>query len=141
MDKCRTLQANLPKNIRGVCPMTAAHLISRLPSKTLGMKNPLEFVEKLFPRIKLRNGLKPGVFGCISYVCAQTMQPDNLTAKGLNTQEGYKCYLPTPGKLLVLKYFGFLRVLIICLICLVLRLGKQMNKQGYKCQLLCHNLA
>ena len=55
MDKCRTLivQANLLKILWVFAAMMAVHLINRLPSKTMGMRTPIEILEKVFPRMKL----------------------------------------------------------------------------------------
>ena len=51
------------KNLRTFAVMTAGHLISRLPSKTIGMRSPIEILEEAFPMIKLQRGLNPREFG------------------------------------------------------------------------------
>ena len=65
MDKCQTqiLLANLPKNLWGFVAMMTVHLINRLPSKTTGMRSPIEILEEIFPRMNLRSDWKPQDLG------------------------------------------------------------------------------
>ena len=64
--------------------MTAIHLFNRLPSKTIGLRNPTEILEKLYPTVRLQNGLLPRVFGCLGYVHSHNMHSNKLSAKALN---------------------------------------------------------
>ena len=59
MDKSITLvvQANFPKNLWGFAAMTAIHLINEQLSKLLALKSPIGILEKLFMKVRLRNGL------------------------------------------------------------------------------------
>ena len=117
MDKCRTLikQAHLPKNLWGFAAMTAVHLINRLPTTVLHVKSPTDVLEEKFPKVRLRNGLKPRIFGCVSYVHTPHWSPDKLSAKALkcvfigysNTQKGYKCYHPLTRRVIISKDIVF----------------------------------
>ena len=117
MDKCRALieQAHCPNNILGFCAMTAVHLIKRLPTKTLNFKSPIEILEKIFPKVRLRNGLMSRVFGCLRNVYSQHSSPDKLSAKALKcvflgyskTQKGYKGYHPLTRKVIIAKDIVF----------------------------------
>ena len=117
MDKCRALieQTQLLKNLWGFVAMTKVLLINRLATKTLKLKNPIEVLEKLFPKVRLRNGLMPQVFGCVSYVYSHHLPFDKLSAKVLtcvfggysNTQKGYKCYHPLTRRAIITKDIGF----------------------------------
>ena len=85
MDKGRTLmeQSSIPKNLWGYAVMTAMHLIYRLPTKSLNLKSPTESLEKLFPSVRLRNGLEPKVFGCVGHVHVCNLSLDKLLNKAL----------------------------------------------------------
>ena len=117
MDKCRTLieQAHLPKNLWGFAAMTAVYLINRLPTTVLHLKSPIDVLEEKFPKVRLRNGLKPRIFGCVSYVHTPHWSPDKLSAKALkcvfigysNTQKGYKCYHPLTRRVIISKDIVF----------------------------------
>ena len=63
--------------------MTTIHLINRLPTKILNFKGPIDIVEKLFPTIKLRNGLQQRVVGCVGYVHVYNPPLDKLSTKAL----------------------------------------------------------
>ena len=86
--------------------MTAIHLINRPPSRAIEFKRPIEIMEQHFPTVRLRSGLVPRVFGCVTYVYAQNMQIDKLSTKAVkvvfvgyfNTQKGYYCYHPSSKK-------------------------------------------
>ena len=52
------IQTYLPKSLWNFTIMTAVHLIDRLLSMVIRFRNPIEFIEKKFPKVKLRNGLK-----------------------------------------------------------------------------------
>ena len=56
MDNRRTLNMryNLANNFWGLTVMTSAHLINRLPSKTIGMKSPIPILKKIFPMVLLK---------------------------------------------------------------------------------------
>ena len=117
MDKCRTLieQAHLPKNLWGFAAMTAVHLINRLPTKVLHLKSLVDVLEEKFPKVRLRNGLRPRIFGCVSYVHSPHWSPDKLSTKALkcgfigysNTQKGYKCYHPLTRRVIISKDIVF----------------------------------
>ena len=91
--------------------MTVVNFINRLPTKTLNLKSPIEVLEKLFPKVRLRNGLIPRVFGCVSYVHSHHLSPDKLSVKALkcvfvgysNTQKGYKFYHPLTRRVIITK--------------------------------------
>ena len=95
--------------------MTAVHLINILPTKTLNLNSPIEVLDKLFPKVRLGNGLIPRVFGCVCYVHTHHLSPDKLFVKGLkcvfvgysNTQKGYKCYYPLTRKVIIAKDIVF----------------------------------
>ena len=40
----------------------------------MGLRSLTELFKQLFPKVKLRNGLTPRVFGCVSYVHSHNMQ-------------------------------------------------------------------
>ena len=117
MDKCRTLieQAHLPKNLWGFAEMIVVHLINILPTKALNMKSSVEVLEKKFPQVRLRNGLRPRIFGCVSYVHSPHWSLDKLSAKTLkcvfvvysNAQKGYKCYHPLTRRVIISKDIVF----------------------------------
>ena len=117
MDKCRTLieQSQLPKNLWCFSVMTVVHLINRLPTKTLKMKSPIEVLEQLFPKVRLRNNFTPRVFSCVSFVHLHGPSVDKLSVKALkcvfvgysNTQKGYKCYYLPTTKIVVTKDVTF----------------------------------
>ena len=73
----------LQKNLWGYSVMTAIHLIYRLPTKSLNLKSPTESLEKLFPSVRLRNGLEPKVFGCVGHVHVCNLSLDKLLNKAL----------------------------------------------------------
>ena len=91
--------------------MTAIHFINRLPSRILGMKSPLELLEKKYPEVKLKTGLPVKIFGCIGYVYSSAHRTDKWSTKGLKcvfvgystTQKGYKLYHPITKKYIVSK--------------------------------------
>ena len=113
MDKSRTvlMLSNLPKNLWGFSIMISIHLIHRLPSKTIGLRNPIKILEELYSKVKLRNGLTPRVLGCISYDHSHNMQTDKLFAKAMkcalfghsNTQKVYKFYHPKIREIIVTR--------------------------------------
>ena len=47
------------KPLVGFAAMSVVHLINRLLTKTLKLKSPIEVLEKLFLKVRLRNGLMP----------------------------------------------------------------------------------
>ena len=63
--------------------MTAIHLINRPPSRTIEFKRLIEIMEQHFPTVRLRSGLVPWVFGCVTYVYAHNMQIDKLSTKAV----------------------------------------------------------
>ena len=83
----------------GFSTMIAIHSISRLPSKIIGLKSPIEVMEKFFPLVRLRSGPAPQVFECVSYIHKCNMTQSKLFSKALkgefggysNTQKGYRC--------------------------------------------------
>ena len=105
MDKARTLmiQASLPKNLWNFPIMTVVHLINRLSSKVIGYHSSTELIEKQFPKVKLRNRLKPRVFGCVVFIHTHNMPSNKLFARAIRgvfvgystTQKGYRFYDPT----------------------------------------------
>ena len=117
MEKCRALieQAHLPKNLWGFAAMTAVHLINKLPTKILNLNSPIEVLEKLVPKVRLRNSLIPRVFGCMSYVHTHHLSPSKLSVKALkcvfvgysNTQKEYKCYRPLTRRVIIAKDIVF----------------------------------
>ena len=95
--------------------MTAVHLINRLPTLVLHLKSPVDVLEEKFPKVRLRNGLKPRIFRCVIYVHSPLWSPDKLSAKALkcvfigysNTQKGYKCYHPLTRRVIISKDIVF----------------------------------
>ena len=81
VDKGRTLliQAGMPANLWGIAVMTAIHLISRLPSRILGMKSPLELLEVQYPAVRLKTSSPVKIFGCIGYVYSSAHRLVKLT--------------------------------------------------------------
>ena len=91
--------------------MTAIHLINRLYSTTIRLKSPIEVMENPTPTMRLKNGLIPRVFGCVTYVYTHSMVVDKLSPKAVNamfvgysnTQKGYHYYQPSSWKILLTK--------------------------------------
>ena len=91
--------------------MTAVHLINRLPSKVIRFCNLIELIERQFPNVKLRNRLKPRVFGCVIFIHTLNMSSDKSSARAVRgvfvgystTQKGYHCYDPTSKHTFITK--------------------------------------
>ena len=113
MNKSRTLliDAHMPRNLWGFSVMTSVTCINRIPSKTLDMKSPIEVLELLFPTVKLKNGLKSRIFGCVGYTYSTDPKRDKLSPKAhrcvfvgySSTQKGYKLYHPITKRVFVSK--------------------------------------
>ena len=95
--------------------MTAVHLINRLPSKVIGLRSPIELIEKQFPKVKLRNGHKLRVFGYVVFIHTHKMPFGKLFARAIRgifvgfytTQKGYCCYDPTSKRIFITKDIVF----------------------------------
>ena len=91
--------------------MTSAHLINRLPSKTLDFQSPIGILENLFPEVRLKTGLPVKIFGCVAYVHNPVHKKNKWSTKALkcvflgysNTQKGFKIYHPITRKYMVSK--------------------------------------
>ena len=83
--KCRTLveKSQLPINLWSFSVMTTVNLVNRLPTRTLKMQSPIEVLEQLFPKARLRNSLTPQVFGCVNYVHLHSPLVDKLSVRVL----------------------------------------------------------
>ena len=100
-------QACVSETLWGYAVMIVIHLINRLLTKTLSNKNPIETLKKLFPTVRLRNGLSQKVFGCVAYAQDHNPSWDKSSTKAQkfvsvgysNTQKRYRCYHPTTRKL------------------------------------------
>ena len=76
--------------------MIVVHLVNRLPTRTLKMTSPIDVLERLFPKVRLRNGLPPRIFSYVCYVHLDSLSVDKLSVKALkcalvgysNTQRG-----------------------------------------------------
>ena len=107
--------ANCPKHLWGFAIMTAIHLINRLLSRTIELKSPIEVMENHFPSVRIKNGLVPDVFGCVSCVYTHRMAVDKRSPKAikavfvgyLNTPKGYRCYHPSSRNFFVTKNVVF----------------------------------
>ena len=79
VDKGRTLliQANAPINLWGFAIMTAAHLINRLPSQTLGFQSPIDVLTIFFQGVSLKTGLPVKIFGCTLMYIIQCIRKIN----------------------------------------------------------------
>ena len=91
--------------------MTSAHLINRLPSKTLDFQSPIGILENLFPEVRLKTGLPVKIFGCVAYVHNPVHKKNKWSTKALkcvflgysNTQKGFKIYHPITRRYMVSK--------------------------------------
>ena len=85
MDQCRTLmeQAKIPKHLQGFSTRTRVQLANRLHTLNLQLRSPIEILETVFPTFRLRTGLTPKVFGCVSYFPSHNLSGDKLSAKAL----------------------------------------------------------
>ena len=113
VDKAQTLliHAHTPMNLWGFAIMTAAHLINRLPSQTLGFLSPIKLLETQYPHVRLTTDLPYKPFGCVAYVRNPTHKQNKWSHKALKgvflgysiTQKGYKVYHPITKKYMVSK--------------------------------------
>ncbi|XP_024993949.1 uncharacterized protein LOC112527496 [Cynara cardunculus var. scolymus] len=79
LDTTRALhfEANLPKRFWGECVLTAAYIINRLPSKTLGDKTPYELLYNQKPKYDHMR-----VFGCLTYFWSIETKGDKFEVRG-----------------------------------------------------------
>ena len=79
LDTARALrfEANLPKMFWGECVLTAAYIINRLPSKTLGHKTPYELLYNQKPEYDHIR-----VFGCLTYFWSIETKGDKFEVRG-----------------------------------------------------------
>lgn len=79
LDTARALrfEANLPKMFWGKCVLTAAYIINRLPSKTLGHKTPYELLYNQKPEYDHIR-----VFGCLTYFWSIETKGDKFEVRG-----------------------------------------------------------
>ncbi|KAL8151306.1 hypothetical protein V2J09_021114 [Rumex salicifolius] len=99
---------NVPKTFWGEAVLTATYLINRLPTKTLDLKSPVNFLKEFFPSWK-PSSLEPRVFGCTAFVHIHAPLRGKLDPKAQRclflgyspTQKGYKCYDPTSKKFFI----------------------------------------
>lgn len=85
-------EANLPKRFWGECVLTAAYIINRLPSKTLGDKTPFEILYSQKPEYDHMR-----VFGCLVYFWSIETRGDKFEVRGrpgifLGYPQGIKGY-------------------------------------------------
>nr|GEX28254.1 putative ribonuclease H-like domain-containing protein [Tanacetum cinerariifolium] len=103
-------EAKLSSKFWGECIMTAAHIINRLPSKTIRNKAPYEIIYDQKPNYEF---LK--VFGCLAYYRSTEMRGDKFEERGrpgvfLGYQlgkKGYKVYDVKYGKIVVSRDVRF----------------------------------
>lgn len=105
-------QHHVPKKFWGEAILTAAYMINRMPSRTLGNRSPISFILPNKPLFSL----PPKVFGCLCFVhnCSPgstKLEPRSVRCIFLGyspTQKGYKCYDPKTGKKFCLKDVTFM---------------------------------
>ena len=102
-------QQNVPKSYRGEVVLTSAYVISKIPSRVLRFKSPLEPLSQFYPDIRSSFNFAPQVLGCTSFVHIHNHNQGKLDPRALkcvfvgysSTQKGYKCYHPSTRKLYV----------------------------------------
>uniref|UniRef100_A0A251TBB6 Putative ribonuclease H-like domain, Reverse transcriptase, RNA-dependent DNA polymerase n=1 Tax=Helianthus annuus TaxID=4232 RepID=A0A251TBB6_HELAN len=79
LDTARALrfEEKLPKRFWGECVLTAAYIINRLPSKTIGDKTPYEILHNQKPEY---DHMK--VFGCLTYFWSIETKGDKFEVRG-----------------------------------------------------------
>lgn len=99
---------NVSKYIWGDAILTSAHLINRLPSRSLNFKKPMSILQMQYPFFKPHT-LPLKTFGCTAFVHVHEHQRSKLDPRAVRTvfvgysptQKGYKCVCPQTKKVFV----------------------------------------
>ncbi|KAH9763832.1 retrovirus-related pol polyprotein from transposon RE1 [Citrus sinensis] len=100
------IQAHMPLSYWGEALASAAYLINRTPSSSLGFQTPFQVLNDAIMTPKVPN-LPPHVFGCVAFV--HLPQQDKLSPQALCCvfvgyalhQKGYRCYHPPSRKIYI----------------------------------------
>ncbi|CAA6665274.1 unnamed protein product [Spirodela intermedia] len=115
MTKALIIQNNVPKYFWGEGVPMAAHLINRLPTKSLNFKSSIDMLSFFYPHILLKTNLIPRIFGCTAFVHIHEQYRDKLDPRALKcifvgysqTQKGYCCYYPPTKKFFISRDVTF----------------------------------
>ncbi|KAH9764942.1 retrovirus-related pol polyprotein from transposon RE1 [Citrus sinensis] len=100
------IQAHMPLSYWGEALASAAYLINRTPSSSLGFQTPFQVLNDAIMSPNVPN-LPPHVFGCVAFV--HLPQQDKLSPRALRCvfvgyalhQKGYRCYHPPSRKIYI----------------------------------------
>ncbi|KAH9752394.1 retrovirus-related pol polyprotein from transposon RE1 [Citrus sinensis] len=100
------IQAHMPLSYWGEALASAAYLINRTPSSSLGFQTPFQVLNDAIMSPNVPN-LPPHVFGCVAFVYLP--QQDKLSPRALRCvfvgyalhQKGYRCYHPPSRKIYI----------------------------------------
>ncbi|KAH9784249.1 retrovirus-related pol polyprotein from transposon RE1 [Citrus sinensis] len=100
------IQAHMPLSYWGETLASAAYLINRTPSSSLGFQTPFQVLNNAIMSPNVPN-LPPHVFGCVAFV--HLPQQDKLSPRALRCvfvgyalhQKGYRCYHPPSRKIYI----------------------------------------
>ena len=74
---------NVPKTYWGEAVLTAAHLINRLPSKVLDLKEPINLLTQFYPHFDGFSRIAQKIFGCVVFVHIQAHHRTKLDPQTL----------------------------------------------------------
>ncbi|CAA7401997.1 unnamed protein product [Spirodela intermedia] len=83
MTKALIIQNNIPKYFWGEGVPMAAHLINRLPTKSLNFKSSIDMLSFFYPHILLKTNLISRIFGCTAFVHIHEQHRDKLDPRAL----------------------------------------------------------
>ena len=94
--------SHVPKRFRGDAILTITYLISRMPSRVLKFKTPMQTLLETYPHSHLVSQIPLKVFGCTLFVHAHSPNQSKLGARATkciligysSNKKGYKCYCP-----------------------------------------------
>ncbi|KAH9751848.1 retrovirus-related pol polyprotein from transposon RE1 [Citrus sinensis] len=100
------IQAHMPLSYWGEALASAAYLINRTPSSSLGFQTPFQVLNDAIMSPNVPN-LPPHVFGCVAFI--HLPQQDKLSPRALRCvfvgyalhQKGYRCYHPPSRKIYI----------------------------------------
>ena len=102
------IAAHMPISYWGEAIITAAYLINRVPSSSIGFRTPLQALTEGVVSPPVSN-LPPRVFGCVAFVHLHKHQRNKLAPRALRCifvgyathQKGYRCYHPPTRRMFV----------------------------------------